>query len=245
MNLTEKDKYFIDKIIDVMDIRAHRLIDTTEGWLGYSYSDENEEKGEDEFMDDFVEELQIRLEKVFGFVYCCKHIHFHYGVSKLVVRVDSLPVVIKIPLISEHITGCLEDNYIEDEIELCNILKQEHKENLLKLFAENIHYKKRKGVDYYLQPKVSSMAAYTGILHSDKASDFISNEIVCSPFNEDWLGCVYDVYGEDFLREFNEYFNNYNEDSYVVKMLSDMHGLNYGYNDKQEPVIFDYAGWEE
>lgn len=235
--ITQRDKYIIDKIIDVINIQKKELEKATAIWL-------DDEMESDEAMEELLNNKVYRLEKVFG--NSLGDINYHYGATKIVFQMDLLPVVIKIPLSYKYLTGCINDNYLEDEICFCEMLKDDNEEELLNVFAEIKFYKSKKGINYYLQGAVETLTAYANIETSKEAKNFINNKkrnIVNCYFEQKWLAKVYDIYGELFLNKFTSYLESNRHLDYVSNLLGDMHELNYGYDVEGRPIIFDYAGF--
>lgn len=235
--LTRRDKYIIDKIIDVIDIKPKELKKATAIWL-------DDEMDSDEVIEKLLRGKVSRLKEVFGNSLGC--ISYHYGATKIVFQMDLLPVVIKIPLSYEYLTGCINDNYLEDEVCFCEMLRDDDEEELLNVFAEIKFYKRKRLINYYLQGVVETSTAYANIETSKEARNYISNEkrnIVNRCFEREWLAKIYDIHGESFLNKFTKYLENNRQISYVDNLLGDMHGLNYGYDVEGRPIIFDYAGF--
>lgn len=235
--LTQRDKYIIDKIIDVIDIKPKELKKATAIWL-------DDEMDSDEAMEELLNNKVYRLREVFGNSLGC--ISYHYGATKIVFQMDLLPVVIKIPLSYEYLTGCINDNYLEDEVCFCEMLRDDDEEELLNVFAEIKFYKRKRLINYYLQGAVETLTAYANIETSKEAKNFINNKkrnIVNRRFERDWLAKVYDIYGELFLNKFTSYLESNRHLDYVANLLGDMHELNYGYDVEGRPIIFDYAGF--
>lgn len=235
--ITQRDKYIIDKIIDVINIQKKELEKATAIWL-------DNEMESDEAMEELLNNKVYRLEKVFG--NSLGNINYHYGATKIVFQMDLLPVVIKIPLSYKYLTGCINDNYLEDEICFCEMLRDDNEEELLNVFAEIKFYKSKKGINYYLQGAVETLTAYANIETSKEAKNYINNKkrnVVNCYFEREWLAKIYDIHGELFLNKFTSYLESNKYLDYVSKMLEDMHGLNYGYDVEGRPIIFDYAGF--
>lgn len=57
----------------------------------------------------------------------------------------------------------------------------------------------------------------------------------------DWRAMVIELYGEDFLRSFIDWYRNDNSNH----ILDDMHGGNYGYRMDGAPIILDCAGFRD
>lgn len=235
--ITQKDKYIIDKIIDIININERELKKATAIWLADGMDSE-------ETLEELLEDKVARLKKVFG--NSLGHISYHYGATKIVFQMDLLPVVIKIPLSYEYLTGCINDNYLEDEVCFCEMLRDDDEEELLNVFAEIKFYKRKRMINYYLQGVVETMTAYANIETSKEARNYINNEkcnVVNRCFEREWLAKIYDIYGKSFLNKFANYLKNNRQISYVGNLLEDMHGLNYGYDVEGRPIIFDYAGY--
>lgn len=235
--ITQKNKYIIDKIIDVINIQKKELEKATAIWL-------DDEMKSDEAMEELLNNKVYRLKKVFG--NSLGDINYHYGATKIVFQMDLLPVVIKIPLSYKYLTGCINDNYLEDEICFCEMLRDDNEEELLNVFAEIKFYKSKKGINYYLQEVIGTLTAYADIETSKEARNYINSK-KCSGINhyfeQKWLAKVYDIYGELFLNKFTSYLESNRHLDYVSNLLEDMHGLNYGYDVEGRPIIFDYAGF--
>lgn len=236
--LTQKNKYIIDKIIDIINIQTKELEKATATWL-------DDEMESDEAMEKLLNKKVYRLKKVFG--NSLGDISYHYGATKIVFQMDLLPIVIKIPLSHKYLTGCINDNYLEDEICFCEMLRDDNEEELLDVFAEIKFYKIKKGISYYLQGVIGTPTAYASTIEASKeARNFINNKkrnIVNCYFERDWLAKIYDIYGELFLNKFTSYLESNRQVDYVANLLEDMHGLNYGYDVEGRPIIFDYAGF--
>lgn len=235
--LTQKNKYIIDKIIDVINIQKKELEKATAIWL-------NDDMESDEAMEELLNNKVYRLKKVFG--NSLGDINYHYGATKIVFQMDLLPVVIKIPLSYKYLTGCINDNYLEDEICFCEMLRDDNEEELLNVFAEIKFYKSKKGINYYLQGAIETLTAYADIETSKEARNYINGKkrsgVNCY-FAQKWLAKVYDIYGELFLNKFTSYLESNRHLDYVANLLGDMHELNYGYDVEGRPIIFDYAGF--
>lgn len=235
--LTQRDKYIIDKIIDIIDIKPKELKKATAIWLADGMDCEED-------IEKLLSGKVSRLKEVFG--NSLGHISYHYGATKIVFQMDLLPVVIKIPLSYEYLTGCVNDNYLEDEVCFCEMLRDDNEEELLNVFAEIKFYKRKRLINYYLQGVVETLTAYANIETSKEARNYISNEkrsIVNCCFEREWLAKIYDIYGKPFLNKFTNYLENNRKISYVGNLLGDMHELNYGYDVEGRPIIFDYAGY--
>ena len=187
--LTQRDKYIIDKIIDVIDIKAKELKKATATWL-------DDEMDSDEDIEKLLRDKVSHLKEVFGNSLGC--ISYHYGATKIVFQIDLLPVVIKIPLSDEYLTGCINDNYLEDEVCFCEMLRDDDEEELLNVFAEIKFYKRKRLINYYLQGAVETLTAYADIETSKEARNYINDEklnIVNRCFECGWLAKIYDIYG--------------------------------------------------
>lgn len=236
--LTQKNKYIIDKIIDVINIQTKELEKATATWL-------DDEMESDEAMEKLLNNKVYRLRKVFG--NSLGDINYHYGATKIVFQMDLLPVVIKIPLSYKYLTGCINDNYLEDEICFCEMLRDDNEEELLDVFAEIKFYKRKKGINYYLQGVIGTPTAYASTIKASKeARNYINSKkytgVNCY-FAREWLAKVYDIYGELLLNKFTSYLESNRHLDYVANLLGDMHELNYGYDVEGRPIIFDYAGF--
>lgn len=235
--LTQKNKYIIDKIIDIINIQTKELEKATAIWL-------DDEMNSDEAMEELLNKKVYRLKKVFG--NSLGHINYYYGATKIVFQMDLLPVVIKIPLSHKYLTGCINDNYLEDEICFCEMLRDDNEEELLNVFAEIKFYKRKKDISYYLQGVIGTPTAYASTIDaSQKARNYINRKPSRANryFEQEWLAKVYDIYGELFLNKFTSYLESNRHLDYVANLLEDMHKLNYGYDVEGRPIIFDYAGF--
>lgn len=240
--ITQKDKYIIDKIIDVINIKEKELAKLTGIWLEY---EDNMFASPEGYIEEFLDKKVRRLEKIFK--HSLGNITYHYGATKIVFWADLLPVVIKIPLSHKYLHGCINENYLEDEIEFCEMLREDDKEEFLKIFAETKFYKQKKGINYYLQGVVENLAGYTDVEVSKNAKNYVYSKsfgCISHSFYNPWLAKVYDIYGESFLNNFTNYIEENEQLDYIQKMLGDMHGLNYGYDVEGRPIIFDYAGFD-
>lgn len=235
--LTQENKYIIDKIIDIINIQAKELEKATAIWL-------DDEMNSDEAMEELLNNKVYRLRKVFG--NSLGDINYYYGATKIVFQMDLLPVVIKIPLSCKYLTGCINDNYLEDEICFCEMLRDDNEEELLDVFAEIKFYKRKKSISYYLQGVIGTPTAYASTIEaSNKARNYINRKPSGAKryFEQEWLAKVYDIYGELFLNKFTSYLESNRHLDYVANLLEDMHKLNYGYDVEGRPIIFDYAGF--
>lgn len=235
--LTQKNKYIIDKIIDIINIQTKELEKATATWL-------DNEMESDKAMEKLLNNKVYRLKKVFG--NSLGDINYHYGATKIVFQMDLLPIVIKIPLSHKYLTGCINDNYLEDEICFCEMLRDDNEEELLDVFAEIKFYKSKKGISYYLQGVIGTPTAYASAIEvSNKARNYINRKPSSANryFEQKWLAKVYDIYGELFLNKFTSYLESNIHLDYVANLLGDMHELNYGYDVEGRPIIFDYGGF--
>lgn len=227
INFKEKDFYKLDKFIKDLNLNLNLIT-----FL------EDDDSGE-YLKDSFWHHLD-RVTKKWK-----TKVKIEWGYTKLVLIPDCFPFVIKIPMPWRQ-EGAVEEDYLKDEEVFYSEMD---KRGFASFFTETVYYCNYKGLKYYLQEKVTKLAADAlgDVSHSSIESLNYADKNH-SVFEREWIAAAYDIYGEkaissfiEFLKKSRHFGNDYLDG--VDRMCNDMHCYNYGYiNDY--PVIFDYSGCE-
>lgn len=176
------------------------------------------------------------------------------GVSKVVIVIESLPFVIKIPFNGywhdydcgdeeeidrgfEHFTGANEifpDDYCFDELQKTLMIEERgfgmfapHMELLCTIDDRSFYIQGR------AQPLCDSKRNITPSVDSmQKAKNY------CLSFVDEWIALAIDYYGEEIWNEFVQWGTENH-------LFGDMHTANYGIDMAGRPVIFDISGFRE
>lgn len=178
-------------------------------------------------------------------------VRIHYGVSKFVIDIPSLPFVIKIPF-NGMIDNSTGDFYYFENADprkpsdycFSEYLKyKEAKENGFACFFAKTEYydDDYDGTSYYYQEKVNLSYQNSSIHPSadsyKKANSYSAEIVIC---DSTWIAAAIDCYGQDLVDAFLDYVNNIDPE-----ISQDLHSLNYGYRSNGEPVLFDFSGWHD
>ena len=177
------------------------------------------------------------------------------GISKLVIDVDDLPFVIKIPFngrkeyewLDEYCHddtwcpfycagGSVKWDYCEVELEYTTAIQDEGYE----MFVPDMMY--LCNVDeygVYVQEKVRPLCECRHIYDVTDAS-FEKARKCSRKFDIEWAARAIDIYGVDAFVEFCEWI-----DYAFPQMMRDMHAANYGYRYNGDPVILDLSGFSD
>lgn len=174
------------------------------------------------------------------------------GVSKLVVVVESLPFVIKIPFDGQFHWDDYEEKYYFYEFSEAN---EQYFSDYCYDELEKIHHLTAYGYGcfvpetkyigicnghcVYLQEKVQPRAECKKINASEESLKK-AHESTTTSFRDDWLARVFDLYGEEFWNHFVEWAKDTG-----VDIFSDCHAGNYGIAMDGRPVMFDISGFRD
>lgn len=176
------------------------------------------------------------------------------GISKLVIVVEDLPFVIKIPfngrwdldedseydgdVFYEFNEACeySKDDYCACELEKTRIINDEG----FGYFVPKMMYLCTWcGRDVYIQEKVKSMCDCHEKITTN-ADSLAKAKKVHAPFNSTWIALVFDTYGEEAFNDFMLWARECEPD-----IISDMHWGNYGLTLDGKPVMFDISGFRD
>ena len=208
------------------------------------------EFGSHEDSDETNDEISEQLEDVINGDYFVSN-----GVSKLVIIVDDLPFVIKIPFNGRWVYNDDEEGY-EDEYFYeftqaddmfgnnycyCELEKTREVEEVgFGYFVPDMMYLCTVcGRDIYIQEKVTPICECRGKI-SPSADSLERAKKVRSPFTDNWIALVIDLYGENALNEFMQWARMYDNE-----ILSDMHSGNYGIDMNGYPKLLDLSGFRD
>lgn len=185
------------------------------------------------------------------------------GVSKVVIIFDAFNFVIKIPFNGGWYNQT-EYNEEEDEYECvdryfepfsgayapdqsdycwdeCICISDACDMGFGALFPTTSFLCEVEGQRFYIQEKVNTMRHFHPTPSENsltRAKNLDSDYRYC---DTDWRAMVIELYGEDFLRSFIDWYRNDNSNH----ILDDMHGGNYGYRMDGAPIILDCAGFRD
>ena len=176
------------------------------------------------------------------------------GVSKLVIVIEDLPFVIKIPFngrwemdwenedkwyFNPFYSACDEccDDYCLDELEK-TLSIQETK--FAHFVPDMVDIGIFCGHAVYIQEKVKPLCDCSRLKTSERSLQQAKLQTTTTLFRTDWIARVYDLYGQDTLDEFVEFLK-----TWEPEVLSDMHTGNYGITLDGAPVLFDLAGFRD
>ena len=176
------------------------------------------------------------------------------GVTKVVIIVDDLPFVIKIPFngqceriwIDEYqcddgtwypfyrAGGKSRWDYCETELEYTTAIQNEGYE----MFVPDMMYLCNvDGYNVYVQEKVLPLCENRNTYGATDAS--LEKAKNCKGyFDIEWSARAIDIYGFDAFVEFCEWA----EDE-LPQMMEDMHSGNYGYRENGDPILLDLSGF--
>lgn len=194
--------------------------------------------------------------------YIHRQVYTEHGASKFVIIDKSCSHVVKIPFHGtehyediyneetdeyeytddsyfEDFYGAMTDgwNYCGDEAYIYSLAEEAGFE---KFFAETklLTYTKREGIPIYIQERVESFSrGKTKSKASEKSKEIAEvyhNNVHLARIHKDWIADAIEFYGEDYVREFLEWYKEY---------ANDLHSGNIGYRFNGEPVILDYSGY--
>lgn len=174
------------------------------------------------------------------------------GVSKMVIIVDNLPFVIKIPFNGrwemdwdndDELYFCQFDNacdrdatdYCLDELEKTISIQEEGYGCFI---PDMIGIGNVSGREIYIQEKVKPLYECKKLVVSEASLNTAKKSH--HVFRDDWIARVFDVYGEDTWNGFINFLKNWEPE-----VLSDMHSGNYGITFDGSPVLFDLSGFRD
>ena len=178
--------------------------------------------------------------------------HVSCGVSKLVIVIDELPFVIKIPFNGRWEMDWDDDDnlYFCEFSEACDADATDYcLDELQKTLSiqdsgygyfvpDMIDIGMYCGRNVYIQEKVKPLCECRKLQTSEdsltKAKE--RNHV----FRTDWIARVFDLYGEEKWNEFISFLK-----CWEPEVLSDMHSGNYGVTPDGAPVLFDLAGFRD
>lgn len=178
------------------------------------------------------------------------------GVTKLVIDVNDLPFVIKIPFNGQREYLWIDENhcddgtwcpfyrasgssrwdYCETELEYTIEIQNEGYE----MFVPDMMYLCNiDGYNVYVQEKVLPRCENRNTYEATDAS--LEKARNCNRyFDLEWAARAIDIYGVDAFVEFCEWANDE-----LPRMMEDMHTGNYGYRKNGDPVILDLSGFSD
>ena len=174
------------------------------------------------------------------------------GVSKMVIVVDSLPIVIKIPFngrweedwneedelyFYEFENACDDDctDYCLDELEKTTSIQEEGYGYFV---PDMMGIGRFCGREIYIQEKVKPLCECSRLQTTEDSLNKAQRQR--NVFRNDWIARVFDLYGEDTWNKFLEFVR-----TWEPEVLSDMHSGNYGVTLDGAPVLFDLAGFRD
>ena len=174
------------------------------------------------------------------------------GVSKLVIIVESLPFVIKIPFDGSIHWNQFSEEYVFNEFMEAN---ETYCSDYCYDELEKIHHLAAYGYEcfvpetecigicnghyIYLQEKVLPRVECKKIEASEESLKK-AHESYTTAFSDDWLAKVFDLYGESFWDRFVEWVRDSDLD-----IFSDCHSGNYGISMDGRPMMFDISGFRD
>ena len=174
------------------------------------------------------------------------------GVSKLVIVIESLPFVIKIPFDGQNYWDEYEEKYFFTEFGGANERyysdycydELEKTRHLIAYgygcFVPEMEYIGIcNGHCVYIQEKVQPRNECKKINASEESMNRARNSF-STAFSTDWLAKVFDLYGEGFWDHFVEWVRDTDLD-----IFSDCHAGNYGVDIDGRPVMFDISGFRD
>ena len=181
----------------------------------------------------------------------CEDFYVTSGATKLVIVVDSLPFVIKIPFDGYTFWDEYSEEYIFSEFTEANenfyndycydeLEKIEHiiaygygclvpQTECIGIF--NGHY-------IYLQEKVQPMCECRKVNASEESLKKAEKDTTA--FCSNWIAKVFDFYGEEFWNQFITWVEETDLD-----IFSDCHTGNYGISMDGRPMMFDISGFRD
>ena len=207
-----------------------------------------EEFGNDDNETEIVK-IEDQLDKILEENYCVKG-----GISKLVIDIEDLPFVIKIPF-----NGRWEYDFDSEDDEpyfisfteagpynfsdYC-LVELERTERVIdngyEDFVPNMMYLCDVcGYCIYIQEKVIPISEGRKKLHPSMDSLEKAKNYELS-FSDDWIATVIDLYGEDKWNEFVQWVTVTD-----IGIFSDMHSGNYGISMAGRPVMLDISGFRD
>lgn len=210
-----------------------------------------EEFGSHEDSDETNDDISEQLEDIINGDYFVSN-----GISKLVIIVDDLPFVIKIPFNgrwtwNDDCDEGYEDEYFYEFTQSdenfgnnychCELEKtREIKEEGFGYFVPDMMYLCTVcGKDVYIQEKVTPICECRRKINPS-ANSLERAKKVRAPFIESWIALVIDTYGEDALNDFVKWVHMYDNE-----ILSDMHSGNYGIDLNGYPKLLDISGFRD
>lgn len=174
------------------------------------------------------------------------------GVSKMVIVIDELPFVIKIPFngrwemdwenedqlyFCEFAEACDSDctDYCLDELEKTLSIQDTE---FAQFVPDMVDIGRFCGHEIYIQEKVKPLCECCKLLTTEDSLQRAKTQ--SSSFRADWIARVYDLYGENKWEEFLMFLR-----TWEPEVLSDMHTGNYGITLDGAPVLFDLAGFRD
>lgn len=172
------------------------------------------------------------------------------GVSKVVIDIEKLPFVIKLPFDGmwnydeeeekdyfERYCGAYSkygDNYCEAELRYTRLLEEEGYGYLVPEMDFLCVVDDR---PFYIQSRVRPLIECCNNL--TPTEDSLQKALNCrGPFDLTWRALAYDFYGEEVFNGFLEWATNNAPD-----VISDAHGGNYGIDMAGRPVLLDISGF--
>ena len=170
----------------------------------------------------------------------------------MVIVVDSLPFVIKIPFngrweedwneedelyFYEFENACDDDctDYCLDELEKTASIQEEGYGYFV---PDMMGIGRFCGREIYIQEKVKPLCECSRLQTTEDSLNKAQRQR--NVFRNDWIARVFDLYGENTWNEFLEFVR-----TWEPEVLSDMHSGNYGVTLDGAPVLFDLAGFRD
>ena len=178
------------------------------------------------------------------------------GITKLVIEVEALPFVIKIPFNGQceymwidenhcddgtwhsfyHAGGASKWEYCEAEFEYTAAIQNEG----YGMFVPDMMYLCNvSGYSVYVQEKVLPRCENRHVYGATDASMEKAKDCE-NYFDLEWSARAIDIYGVDTFVEFCEWADNK-----FPLMMEDMHTGNYGYRYNGDPVLLDLSGFSD
>ena len=230
-------------------MRARQIVSELSFPEEFGMSDE--EGDSSEIVCSFRDQLMDILEEDEDFDVSC-------GISKLVINMDSLPFVIKIPFNGRWIWDWEEaQSYFSPFTEACDVESDETdcddycadeyvkicktQEKGYGMFVpETMFLDRINGLNIYVHEKIIPIFESNKTLHPSKDSLDKAQNYSLS-FMDKWIAVAIDLYGEEFWNQFIQWATESDMD-----ILSDMHGGNYGIAALDgRPVMFDVSGFRD
>ena len=178
------------------------------------------------------------------------------GITKMVIIVDDLPFVIKIPFNGQREYMWIDETHCDDgtwypfyqadsskgwdycgaELDYTTAIQEEG----YGMFVPDMMYLCTVcGYDVFVQEKVYPMCENRHTYGASEASMEKARECRRS-FDIEWTARAIDIYGMDAFIDFCDWADNALPD-----MMHDMHSANYGYRENGDPIILDLSGFND